>query len=339
MKASDFGPGGRSHLVLQDTADGRRVVRNISSSEEERLFQHPTVKMEWGSDTDVAAERRGNAGTPGIVFPVLQAIVHLCSPSVTSVPQCIGDIIDPRDVQAFRGHMHMAHADYETYKAAGLTTVTPGTEPPKHRTKKEQCKGGLVFEARTSIPYYLAEFWRSGNFDDVVPAQHLASAPSLDTVAVVQLLQGIADGELLTSLGGPGVPSKDAPAGAVSLLSTNHEKALLHHRFVNDMYEQEEAKGSMICFGMKHSPVFWPTTVTPTGATTKKARSGEISTTKMRPTADYSWPPPNYWLSHLVTSPNDSVDLATDFPYVYYIGTHDLIEQILYLSELGQGVE
>ena len=56
VKASDFGPGGRSHLVLQDTDDGRRVVRNISEREEERLFQHPAVPMEWGSETDEAAE-------------------------------------------------------------------------------------------------------------------------------------------------------------------------------------------------------------------------------------------------------------------------------------------
>ena len=59
----------------------------------------------------------------------------------------------------------------------------------------------------------------------------------------------------------------------------------------------------------------------------------------MRPTADYSWPPPNYWLSHLVTSPNDAVNLAVLFPHIYYIGTHDLIDQALYLDALGSGVE
>lgn len=59
----------------------------------------------------------------------------------------------------------------------------------------------------------------------------------------------------------------------------------------------------------------------------------------MRPTADYSWPPPNYWLSWLVSSPNDAIDLAIQFPKIYYIGTHDIISQALYLDSLGSGVE
>jgi hypothetical protein len=43
-------------------------------------------------------------------------------------------------------------------------------------------------------------------------------------------------------------------------------------------------------------------------------------------------------MSHLCRSPNEAVDLENDFPWVYMIGAHDLIEQIQYLAALGDGV-
>ena len=273
IKASDFGPGGRSHLVAQKTTQGVWVVRNISHSEEARFFHGEQIF--WGDNQEDASRRRGGSGPPTMIAPVLRGIAAIVRPTVSSVPASIDDIISKDDVKAFRGHMHMAHADYLKYKKAGLTETTPGSELPKGICRK-QCKGGLVLYAKVEIPYYLGEFWESGNIDDAVPAEYLAAAPSIDTAAFTQIFAGLRDRELVRAIGHEGVPSKDRPAGSVSLVSTNHERALCHHKFVDKMYEQEVAAGRMIFFDTEHSPPFFPSTTTPTGATTKKKRTGEV---------------------------------------------------------------
>ena len=51
----------------------------------------------------------------------------------------------------------------------------------------------------------------------------------------------------------------------------------------------------------------------------------------MRPTADLSWPSTGYWMALLVRSPNASIDLERDFPYIYMIVATNLIDQILFL--------
>ena len=273
IKASNFGPGGRSHLVAQKTTKGVWIVRNISHAEEERFFDGESIF--WGDNPDDSSKRRGGSGPPTMITPVLQGIAAIVRPTVSSVPASIDDIISKDDIQAFRGHMHMAHADYLKYKKAGLTNTKPGSELPKG-ISRTQCKGGLVLYAKVDTPYYLGDFWESNNIDDAVPAEYLAAAPSIDTVAFTQIFAGLQDKELVRAIGHEGVPSKDRPAGPVSLVSTNHERALCHHQFVDKMYEQEVAAGRMIFFDTEHSPPFFPSTTTPTGATTKKKRTGEV---------------------------------------------------------------
>ena len=276
VKASSFGPGGRSYLVAQRETSGEWIVRNLHASEEVRLFSHPEVPMFWGTDAEEASTRRGNSGPAPMMLPIMKGLVEHCRPAVSSVPADIDDIISPSDIAAFRGHMHSGYEDYKRYKLCKLTETTPGTQPVGRPVKRKQCKGGMVLYSKSEIPYYLADYWETGNIDDVVPAEYLAPAPSLDTAALTDLFRGSADQELVTSIGGHGVSSKDTPAGAAALLSTNHEKALLHHKFVDDMYEAEVAAERMVFFDVEHSPAFFPSTTTPTGATTKKKRTGEV---------------------------------------------------------------
>jgi hypothetical protein len=104
------------------------------------------------------------------------------------------------------------------------------------------------------------------------------------------------------------------------------------------MYQAELVAGRMSTYGIARSPPIWPIEVYPTGAVAKNLRNGDVDPDNMRPTADYSWPPPGYWMSMLFKSANASVDLQRDYPYIHYIGAHDLIDQVLYLDTLGAGV-
>jgi hypothetical protein len=57
-----------------------------------------------------------------------------------------------------------------------------------------------------------------------------------------------------------------------------------------------------------------------------------------RPTADYSWPSSGHWTEWLAVSPNSTIDLDSDFPWVSYITYKDLASHVLSLKALGEPV-
>ena len=191
------------------------------------------------------------------------------------------------------------------------------------------------------MAYFLADFWLSGNPDDIVPVESLRGTTGFDQRLLEILARSYPDREAADALAGKGVPSKDAPVTCRSLLSTNHQASIRHHRFVDKMFCKEIEDGRMFRFGIQQSPVIVPSIVTPMGAVVKKTREGTIDPETMRPTADLSWPPRGYWLELLVQSPNASVDLDRDFPYIFMISAQDLIDQVLTLryrsSPSGKG--
>ena len=143
---------------------------------------------------------------------------------------------------------------------------------------------------------------------------------------------------ICSALAGDGVPSKDRFQPGVAMLGTNHTASITNHKFVDKMYATEMEAGRMSSYGGDQSPPCWPLLAAPTGCVDKALRDGSIDPLNKRPTADYSWPVRGHWMSHLCRSSNERVDLERDFPWVYMMGAHDLIEQIQYLAALGDGV-
>lgn len=343
IKASDVGPGGRSHLVMQRDKMGRRIVRTLHQTEVDRLFAGED-NFEWG-DGEGRRMRQGNSAPPALIAPVLGAIRRFLEPQSSFIPTEIGQIIAHEDMEAFRGSLALAEIDYSELKKRGLTTLAPGQEARqtgKHRM--QQPKGGMAFEECVPDPkaldvtWYLADFWRTADVNHIVPVQSCKGRATVNQDAMRQLRQWYPDKELLGYMAGNGVPSKDDTLRTTSFLGTNHKGALLYHRFVHKAYDKEVKEGNTSQFGVQQSPPVWPITVSPSGATTKKLRDGSIDPENMRPTADMSWPRPSHWLSWLAQSHNATVDLERDFPYVHYVTHADMIEQILYLEALGEEV-
>lgn len=346
VKATAVGPGGRAHLVRQVAADGSTVVRSLHPSEVDRLFAMPGGGFSWGSNTDDRQVRQGNSAPPAMMIPALEGIVRYLAVPEIRVPREISDVIADVEVKQFRGGMALAWREYQAKVRAGDVHRAPGSVAEvahsgkrRRRTKSHAPDAGLVFTSGWVYPMYLAEFWRTGSVDDIVPILSVSHpATAVDKGALEHLTRWYPDQEVVQALRGDGVPSKDVSHPGTSVLGTNHASSLSFFPFVDKMYRGEVEAGRMSQFGVTQSPPVWPITVSPTGAVTKKLRNGSIDPENMRPTADYSWPAPGLWMTHLVRSPNMSVDLTLDFPYIYYIGVHDLIEQVLFLAELGDGV-
>ena len=338
VKFTDAGPGGRAHLVRQRTGSGEWINRTLSSSEVDRLFHDSDVTMEWGSDADTRQARQGNAGPPAIVKEVLRTVADHFRPANPFVPERRSDIISDEHLRAYRGSLAMAFHDFTKKKREGSLNRQPGdtTTQGKYTHKNVQPKGGLVLRTPHVPPMYLADFWDSGNIDDVVPVESLCSVAAIDRVAYDIIATGYPDREAVTAFAGDGVPSKDTPNVqdqlGMTVLSTNHKAALDHHPFVDAMFRDEARESRMCFFDLMHSPPIAPSYVTPVGAVAKKTRDGKIDPSVMRPTADLSWPSVGYWMALLVTSPNASIDLARDFPYIYMIAATDLIDQVLFLK-------
>lgn len=240
--------------------------------------------------------------------------------------------MDAGTVQAYRGAMAQAYADFTRKHAQGETNIQPGATAPSTRGRRDLApKGGIVLSTRDVMPFYLADYWDSGNVDHIVPMESLRSTPSVNQLALEVVSAGYPDQEAMAAFSGAGVPSKDKRSRAKLVLSTNHQAAVNHHPFVDNMFMGEVREGQMFRFDAHHSPPVAPSYVTPVGAVTKSTRDGQVDPEVMRPTADLSWPPVGYWMELLVSSPNASVDLKRDFPYIYMVSAHDLIDQILFL--------
>jgi hypothetical protein len=274
---------------------------------------------------------------------VLKTLSDFLRPQSNFVPRSIDEVVAAEHVTAYRGHMALAYRDFRHLQTLGLTDTPPGqaSAPQRKRVKTEQAAGGIVFDSPAPIPVFLADFWLSGNPDDIVPVESLRGTTGFDQRLLEILARSYPDREAADALAGKGVPSKDAPVTCRSLLSTNHQASIRHHRFVDKMFCKEIEDGRMFRFGIQQSPVIVPSIVTPMGAVVKKTREGTIDPETMRPTADLSWPPRGYWLELLVQSPNASVDLDRDFPYIFMISAQDLIDQVLTLryrsSPSGKG--
>jgi hypothetical protein len=247
------------------------------------------------------------------------------------VPSCIQDVISDDHLKAFRGSMGMAAKDFAHHQR----------DEKQHKHRPLQAKGGLVFSGLTCPPMFLADYWTSESVDDIVPMEYVSNPQKVVRSAALQALAAwYPDQEVVQALVGGGVPSQDRREDGVAMLGTNHKAALDNAAFVNKMYNDELAAERMSKFGIAHSPCAFGggTKYAPSGCVDKNLRDGTVDPLNKRPTADYSWPPPGHELAYLVTSPNDSVDLQRDFPYIYMIGAHDLIEQVQYLAALGDGV-
>lgn len=263
---------------------------------------------------------------------ILNSVRDYLRPQSSFVPRSIDEVVDERTVAAYRGHMAQAFDDFKELQRQGRTDDPPGAEVSRKRKwKGRQAPGGLVLDDPAPIPMFLADYWMSGNPDDIVPVQSLRGQAGFNQLMLGLLTRAYSDREAATALTGAGVPSKDARGRTRSLLATNHQGSLNHHRFVDKMFMGETTAGRMHMFGIQQCPVIMPSFVTPMGAVTKKTRDGKIDTEAMRPTADLSWPPTGYWLQLLVDSPNATVNLDRDFPYIFMISASDLIDQILSL--------
>ena len=341
VKFSTFGVGGRSHLVRQRTAGGRYVIRRLHWQEVSRLFHTEAFDMQWGTGEEATA-RQGNAAPPAMIMPALQGIVRFFQVPHPEVPTTIEHVISNEHVRAFRGGMTMAMHDYvQTREPRTATEAVVGErrKRTKRKQRPKQPQGGIVFEHTSEVPMFLGTFWRTKDTDDIVPMAYVRHEGAVvRKEAFRALTQWYPDQEVIAALGGAGVPSKNFVKPGVAVLGTNHKASVEHFKFVDKMYQSEVAAGRMAMFGVTQSPPIWPLIVSPTGAVVKKLRDGSIDPDNMRPTADYSWPPPGFWMELLTKSPNASVDLQRDFPYIYYIGAHDLIAQILFLALLGAGV-
>ena len=340
VKFTDFGPAGRSHFVQQQTQDGAQVVRHLHPTEVDRLFREERVPMEWGDLIADRQARQGNSAPPQMMLPVLQGVARFCEPVCPFVPRDVRQVITDDQVLAYRGHLMSVHKDFVEAEKRGLIDLAPGQERVGTSTHKElAAEGGLVFQTEVPMPFYLGDYWVSGDVDDIVPAAHLRHpVASVRQSALAALARWYPDQELVRCLTGDGVPSKDAGDPRTAFVATNHKKALSHHRLVHEMYAGEVEEKRMLQFGLGQVPAFFPSLALPTGATVKKDREGNIDPDVIRPTADYSWPPKEHWLRWLVCSPNEAVDLDVDFPWVYYASTRDYIEQVLFLDAFGSGV-
>jgi hypothetical protein len=284
IRASSFGPGGRSHLVQQVTTSGAAICRHIHPREVDRLFHSATVKIEWGEQDTRRCERQGSSAPPDLILPILDGIAKFCRPACPMVPASISDIISNDDVRAYRGHLAMAYTDFQHAQRKGLTTVEPGSDPPARPGRAGQTRqpeGGLVFHTDLPMAFYLGKYWITQDIDDIVPAAHIEGGHTIAKAVFAIVANGFPDEELVASLSGAGVPSKDTPTPGVLFVATNHKKATSHHHLVHKMYAGEIKEGRMLQYGVDQTPVFvGPSNTSPTGATVKKDREGAIDKKK-----------------------------------------------------------
>jgi len=146
------------------------------------------------------------------------------------------------------------------------------------------------------------------------------------------------DQEVIAAVAYRGVDPKDTRPIYQAVIGTNHASGLKAHKFVTKANNTEKELGHLHGHSPLVSPPIYPAVYSPCGAVHKKLRDGSIDPSNMRPTSDFSWPPPGYWMSWLTESVNDRINLDIDFPYVHYYSHGDFVEQVLQLSALGEQV-
>jgi hypothetical protein len=329
--------------VQQPLVSGGFVVRHLHESEVQRLFRTQDVfggRPGVGSDGCLSWHVVMGASAPW--RQLCAAVSGFFAVPFPRVPVGITDVISAEHLLAFRGGMGMAAKDFATSAAAGGTAPAvayQGGGRGRGRGSTVQPEGGLVFVGVEWPAMFLADYWVSGEVAHIVPMQCVSNPVRVVRSAALRALAGwYPDQEAVGALAGDGVPSKDRCEPGVAVLATNHAASIESASFVDKMYAAELQAGRMSRFGVLQSPPCWPLKVSPTGCVDKTLRNGDVDPENKRPTADYSWPPTGHWMRHMCTSPNAAVDLERDFPFVYMVGAHDLIEQIQYLAALGDGV-
>ena len=156
--------------------------------------------------------------------------------------------------------------------------------------------------------------------------------------AVKALGRACEDQELVGALVGRCITAKSRWPLSKVMLGTNHQSGLKAWAFVDKAITGYKQEGHVHAFPADASPPIYPATFSPTGAVPKKLRDGSVDPENMRPTADYSWPPPGHWLRWLCPSVNEGVDLDSEFPYIRYLSHKDIARQILRLKIWGEPV-
>ena len=187
--------------------------------------------------------------------------------------------------------------------------------------------------------WFLANAFDHKDVGRAVPLASLRRPePAFDVAMVRQLGSAFADQEVIGAMCGRRVAAKNRWKREKVMFATNHGSSQRAWRLVNKANEQYKTQGHMFGFPISVSPPIHPGIYSPTGAVPKKTRLGEIDPDNCRPTADYSWPPPGYWMDWLTSSVNGSIQLEEDFPWVKYIRHVDLVDQILCLKAFGEPV-
>ena len=178
--------------------------------------------------------------------------------------------------------------------------------------------------------------------DDVgmaVPVQSMARPPPSFNVHNFKLFgQGCPDQEMVHAIATRSIETKDTASLAKTMFATNHQSSQNAWRFITKANNTEKGAQHLFGYPISVSPPIFPAMYSPTGAVHKKDRLGNIDMENMRPTSDFSWGPNGHWLTWIVRSVNDSIDLEGGFPWVKYIGFKDFAEQALYLQALGEPV-
>jgi len=187
--------------------------------------------------------------------------------------------------------------------------------------------------------WFLANALATGDVGLAVPVQSLIRKPTGFNTPVVRAL-GVAcrDQAVVQAMAEGGVSAKHGWQRKHTMLGTNHSSSLRAWCFVDKATRGYLQEGQMLAFPEDASPPIFPAIYSPTGAVPKKLRDGTIDPDNVRPTADYSWPPPGHWMSWLCRSVNETVDLQKDFPEARYSSFAEVAEQVLKLKGWGEPV-
>jgi hypothetical protein len=205
---------------------------------------------------------------------LLGAIVDFFAIPFPVVPASIRDVISDEHLSAFRGGMGMAARDYaaQTGRPAATDAAVPAhyqRRVKRGRATKsdaQQPEGGLVFDGITCPPMFLADYWVSGDVDDIVPMHYVLNPERVvRSEALLALASWYPDQEVVQALAGGGVPSKDRFEPGVAVLGTNHSASIENYTFVDKMYATEMEAGRMSKYGIDQSPPSWPIKGSPTG--------------------------------------------------------------------------
>lgn len=91
-KASDWGQGGRTHMVAQ-MRKGVWWARRLSAREVTKLFAHPKVHLHLAGDDDQRVRELGNSGPARMVRPWALGVERFLRPPVPWCPDTLDEIV------------------------------------------------------------------------------------------------------------------------------------------------------------------------------------------------------------------------------------------------------